>query len=173
MEAQLYSEAQFKLLTKEPLDLYFDATGSVVRPPTCHDHFCQRVYYYAGVVKYNSKIIPVMELISVKHDTGTLIGFLTNVNAKISSIVPKISRPFRSITIDWSWPSINAIMKAFNNISFLDYLNIHFHKKNVDTKPLFICYSHFMKIIADQINKRFSQNNILSCFLKDVFRIES
>lgn len=38
---------------------FFDANGTVtvgclttvVRQPTCHDHFQQRCYYYAGVIR--------------------------------------------------------------------------------------------------------------------------
>lgn len=171
MEAQLYSQSQLDLLVKAPQHLFYDATGNLARPPTCHDHFIQRCYYYAGVIKMNNKIIPIMELITVKHDTATLIGFLTNVMAKIQANVPRINKPFLSITIDWSWPSIHAFMKSVNNITFLAYLNIKFYKKNVETTPLFICYSHFCKIISTQINKRFSNNYLLSGFLKNVFRI--
>lgn len=55
MEAYLFIEKQLQLLRK-PVDLYFDATGSVVRPPACHEHFQQRVYYYAGVIRLKGEI---------------------------------------------------------------------------------------------------------------------
>lgn len=73
MEAYLYSAKQIEVLGKGEYDLYFDATGTVVRQPSCHDHFSQRCYYYAGVIRVKNEIVPVMELISCKHDTATLI----------------------------------------------------------------------------------------------------
>lgn len=171
MEAQLYSNEQINLLANGPQHLYFDATGTLVRPPQCHNHDCKRCFYYAGVIKVGGKIVPIMELITIKHDTASLICFLTNVMATIGSHKPRIKLPFSSVTIDWSWPSIHAIMIAFNNITFIEYLNIKYYNKEIELIPVFICYSHFIKIIADQIKKRFNSNYVLSSFLKDIFRV--
>lgn len=170
MEVVLFIEKQLQLLSGCLLDLYFDATGNVVRPPNCHEHFKQRVYYYAGVIRCKGEIIPVMELISCLHDTATLIAFLCKFRKEFQAMYPTKPKIFNSITTDWSWAAINALTLAFNNMSFTIYLNEVF-KGNQFVTPLHICYSHFMKIICDLSNKTFKGNEELNKFIKDIFRL--
>lgn len=52
----------------EPIPLYLDCTGQVVRNPRCCEHNYKRIFYNAGVVQSNKIIIPVIEMITCMHD---------------------------------------------------------------------------------------------------------
>lgn len=160
MEAYLYTDKQIEVLKNAMFDMYFDATGTVVRLPTCHEHFQQRVYYYAGVIRLKDELLPVMELISCKHDTATLISFLITFKKDVQSMFPSKMKFFNSVTTDWSWPAINALTLAFNSMDFSTYLDNEF-EGNKSLTTIKICYSHFMKIISDLCKKNFQENETL------------
>lgn len=72
------------LIQKGGAVLYFDATGNVARKPKCHpEHKCKKVYYYAIVTKFNNITVPIIELISAKHDTISIKKFLLDLVSEI------------------------------------------------------------------------------------------
>ncbi|CAG4964587.1 unnamed protein product [Colias eurytheme] len=66
--------------------------------------------------------------------------------------------PFKDVTTDWSWASINAFLREFNNLSVRDYLN-EVHQAIISNEtpkhlPVHVCYPHFMKMLSRQLQKR-------------------
>jgi hypothetical protein len=65
------------------------------------------------------------------------------------------------IVTDFSWPIINAVIKTFNNSSFEEYINWCADilimnvilKINFMSTVIFLCYSHFIKMISKKVLK--------------------
>ncbi|KAF2896968.1 hypothetical protein ILUMI_09207, partial [Ignelater luminosus] len=69
----LFNKRHVNIIAKhkyKPLTVYFDATGSVVRPSK-HE-LGKRVLYFAGVVNLNRNIVPLLQLITSRHDALTI-----------------------------------------------------------------------------------------------------
>jgi hypothetical protein len=82
LEVHLFSKNQVNVLKNLILlsiliVLHLDATGSIVRNLNCHPHGDKGILFYGGVIKVGKCIIPMMELISSKHDADTITYFLT------------------------------------------------------------------------------------------------
>lgn len=143
---------QIQLLISFPnLTLHFDATGSVVRKPYAYS---KRVYYYAGVVCISHKIYPLLEIITNHHTAASLSDSLKHFKNLWCSSNIRWS-PFKEVTTDWSWASINAILLAWNDLTVLDYLKICHRNINssnqLEITPVYTCYPHFMKMVSRKL----------------------
>lgn len=160
LQIYLYSREQLQILKyytlfKKPI-LYLDATGSVIRKP---DSQSKRIYYYSGVVPcINGRIIPIVDLVSSCHDTGSICSWL--VEFKYFCIKNNCGWPvFNAVVVDFSFTLLNAISEAWNNMFLNDYCNYIFEMNNT-TKiysenfiSIKLCCAHLFKLLARDINK--------------------
>lgn len=159
LQVVLIRKQQLALLQHDGIKaIHFDATGGIVKIPTCHkEHKYKRILYYACVVKINFNIIPIAEFITCQHDAWSIGKFLVDLKKEMGTLKQLKEHYF---VVDWSWALINAITNTFNNLSISRYieLNFNFLEKGTPLKkpviPIFICCSHFVNIIIMQIKKK-------------------
>lgn len=142
------------------------ATGSVVRSSKYETG--KGIYYYAGVVHFKGKIVPICELVTSKHDTATLTCFF------FSSIL-NISLQYHSNDSDqylhiefliWSFANIMTLCRGLNDITHFAYLNIlnviykyvsnTINPNNVGTAQLdyySYIFAHFMHTVSRALKR--------------------
>ncbi|EFA04796.1 hypothetical protein TcasGA2_TC014845 [Tribolium castaneum] len=105
---KIFSNEQLLVLQNSiDFNLYFDATGSVVRNQSDPK---STVYYYAGVVfTKNHRVCPVLEMVSSEHATNNIQDlFVRFINFCKESSMSKI--PFETVVTDFSVASIQAFV---------------------------------------------------------------
>lgn len=143
-------------------NLYLDATGSVVRKP--HGYECRRILYYAGVLETaTNRTAPVLEMISSKHDTATILCWLNHF--KYYCLRNQLTWPvFNSVTTDFSLAILNATCEAWNCMHLIEYINKMYDKVNDDSMEIGnlviikFCSAHIVKLICRDVNKHFIEN---------------
>ena len=153
----MYSENLLNVASPKNGILHMDSTGSVVRKPT--GIICKRIFYYAIVMKSGESILPVAEMISAQHDVPSISVFLKRYRHFVESSIHKW--PFKMVVVDWSWALINSVMKEWNNTSITEYLKHTYlcltndTYINSDFTVVQTCYSHFMKRVSNNLDKKF------------------
>lgn len=170
----MYSNAQLTLLRNlsqadDDLKMFFDATGGVAR------HAKKRVYYYCGVcavkknvddIKEKARLQPMFEALSGEHDAHNLRLLLEDIKKDYEVKYPHSKWPIRYAITDFSFALINAICKAWNNMSVLRYINLTYKYANeIDFKNklsehgvdtfIQLCCGHFSKTQCNDVAKYF------------------
>ena len=122
--------------------------------------------------KNNKFICPLADFFSSAHDSKTISSYFLLIKDELEKFIPKPSFQQAPIIVtDFSWGLINAVIRTFNNCSFDAYIawcadlliNKTIWKIHMMPTILFLCYSHFIKMIAKKIKKvkkyRSKQNN--------------
>lgn len=173
----IYSNQQLDILNKElkaniDLRVHLDATGSIIRKPQACS---KKIYYYAIVIKcsFNDSVCPITEMVSSNHDTTTIGIWLAKFKSFITFNKKKWPL-FKNVVTDFSFALINAATLFWNNMDLKTYLLITFNaiESNNNSKidklvKIFICCSHFFKIISNDINT-FFVNYTERTFFKEV-----
>lgn len=168
----MFSEAQVKLAKKMAkngeLDLYIDATGSVIQSIKNQ----KRPYIYSVVVKPTTSLPPVSvaDMLSTEHTIPRIELFLNTFNRAINKgNVSKV----RKIETDQSLALIQACLKTFNMMDMKTYLrkcwSIFLTEEITgDITVHHLCAAH---IIRDFIKKikvvnldRHTRKFVLACF---------
>jgi hypothetical protein len=164
----IFSKKQAKLLKKltsgkKKVTFFNDATGTVIAKPRCHKrHTKKKVLYYAGVIQVGGVTLPLAEYITMNHDDASIGNFYSSYR-KFLEVECRVKwPPFKTVVVDFSWAMLNGILRAFNVMDVITYVNlVHQHLTTKTEIPfeiveIFICSSHFIKIIVGQINKKAS-----------------
>lgn len=106
------SNLMYRITTKKVV--YVDATGNIVRKPKCCNNVydCKRIFLYAGVMKVNDTMYPIMEVLSGAHDIEAIKNWLGFVYNAMEKLFYKRKRLLVDMFItDWSFVLItNSIM---------------------------------------------------------------
>lgn len=146
---QAMSKGQACLLAHAQVnDLYFDATGSVIRKQPNQ----KRVLYYTGVIGTEFGTIPLFEMATAVHTTASIKNFLTNVRSFISKEIghwPVV----KTITTDFSLAILNAFSLSWNDVDLIDYVNICFDGEHEKMIYLQLCAAHVIKMVKVKTSK--------------------
>lgn len=124
-----------KILKLSRNTLFFDSTGSVVKK---FDDDSKRVYLYALVAHIHEKdetgiLLPIAEALLCSHYSKDIKRFLFSLYTYC--VENKLKWPIaKRICIDWSWASINAIIRVFNKLNKI---------QNID-QYLSACYTYVL-----------------------------
>ncbi len=150
----------WRLIQKNNLIWNFDATGSVI-----NDIKGQKIPLFYSIVVHDNilkNIIPIGSFLTTEHSTDSICLNLTIIkNILIENIGIKEYQISPIIVVDHSWALISGVLKSFNHISTLQYLNWFFDlivKKDKEKKfalitTVYICCTHMMKIIIQDTKK--------------------
>lgn len=174
MQTNLF-KSKIKSLKTEKVILYIDATGGIIRPPNPKS---KTIYYYALIfpIKFSDRDpnspFPLSDFVSASHSHETIGEWLRAVKKNLEREVSR--RPLiDGIVTDFSFAQINALVEVFNGVDVVEYLKICYSKmKNEKEKEhftyIFLCCSHLMKNITNDINKYFPINSKSTKFLKEI-----
>lgn len=95
--------------------LSIDATGSLIRNIKKPDGSMQFLYLYQAVIPFKGKILPVLQMVSEKHDTNILSYWLREW-LRCGGSCPK------EVVIDYSFALLNAVALSFNNCDLNTYV---------------------------------------------------
>ena len=117
-------------------------------------NYKQASTYDFNTTKYKSTIIG--DYISSEHDVYSISRFLNSFKDDYEHCYPKDDFKFRLICIDYSWASIHAVLKSFNQENVIDYPNRVFKLANdgiieSDKSWLCSCVAHTMKRFSRSI----------------------
>lgn len=160
----MYSNAQLKLLKNlsledDDLKMFFDSTGGVAR------HAKKRVYCYSGVcavkknkddIKEKARLQPIFEALNGEHDAHNIRLLLEDFKNDFEVKYQQANWPIRYTVTDFNFALLNAICRAWNNMSLLEYINLTYKFANdIDYKKkltehgivtfLQLCCGHFSK----------------------------
>lgn len=169
---------------KHPNELrraHFDATGSILSKlsPENPEMMLYFLIFPMKTMKDNMHHLRfnVAEFISESQKAITIELFLRHV-ISFSDVAL-----FHEIVLDGSWAEINAVIKAFNNISVKAYLQLTFdiitsgdESKLSSLVVLQECSSHLTKTMKDDIKKHYDNReacNIISSMLGNIFNTRS
>jgi len=126
--------------------LVFHLDGSVVRKINAKG---KRVFYYAGVVNIDGKIIPLLNFVSSEHNIAAISYYLMRFKHCFGQKWPI----FRTVVLDFSMALLNAVCESWNKLSLIDYINnCYKYCKSDEPNQQFIvillCGSHFQHMIS-------------------------
>lgn len=116
------------------LSLSIDASGSFCKNVNMPEHKTGHLFFYVVVTGIYSKIIPLLQMLTEKHDTNTAKLWL--LDAKLSGAPD----PEEVIT-DGSQSLLNAVCLAYNECSYREYLDtcFQFLQKQIDElRPVYV-----------------------------------
>jgi len=112
---QLFLYKQFNRQGDKTSMLSIDATGSLIKSIKKPDESTDFVLLYQAVVPYKTKILPILQMISTKHDTNILTYWLREW-LRAGASCP------REVVTDYSFALLNAVALAFNNCDLNMYV---------------------------------------------------
>lgn len=148
---QAMSKGQASLLNQPGLkELYFDATGSVIRKQPNQ----KRILYYVGVIGTEIGTIPLFEMATSVHTVASIKNFLTNIRSLIvkeNGKWPVIDR----VTTDFSMAILNAFSTSWNDIDLIKYINLCYSDSHAKLIKLCLCSAHLIKMVKNKVYKCF------------------
>ena len=145
--------------------LHFDATGSILAK-NAKENPEMMLYFLIFPLKtnienkYNLRF-NLAEFISETQTSFAIEVFLRNVVNLIERVNGTSFQLIHEIVIDWSWAEINAVIKAFNNMTVKDYIQECYNLMITTDKTMdgFVtvleCSSHLTKNMLTDIKKYF------------------
>lgn len=167
------SDKQIEILLKmladnDLINLYADATGSVVAAP---QGITKRIYYYAGVLalrvldETQALLLPLLEMVSASHNAYTISCWFRFLRYMLSMVTTKWP-VFNHLVTDFSYAILNAAADAMNRESLIEHINNTYTRvasgeslENALTVFLHICCNHFSKTMAKDIDKAFPKES--------------
>lgn len=144
---QLLLYQQFNRQTQKAGLLSIDATGSVVKKIKKPDGSTNFLFLYQAVVPFKSKILPVLQMLSEKHDANILTYWLREW-LRSGAICPK------EVVTDYSFALLNAVALAFNNCDLSTYIEncltiLQNNDRNISIKCIIrIDIAHLIKLVC-------------------------
>jgi hypothetical protein len=139
---------------------FIDATGGILKRIVGQ----KKVLLYSIVMddKSNKFVCPLADFFSPGHDMKTISSYFQIIRDSLEKFISK--RSFQCaplIVTDFSWALINAVLRTFNKTSFEAYINwcsnilIEHKIFKIHFLPtiIFLCYSHFIKMISKKVLK--------------------
>ncbi|CAF1085883.1 unnamed protein product [Brachionus calyciflorus] len=176
LQLSLFTEKQLEALNKTPMNnriLHFDATGSLVSVPQQYTKnliasgYKRILNYFLLLKNYNRAIVTdtfktkydsavVAEYISSQHDVISISTFLSHFKDNYEKCYPNVILKFRLVCIDYSWASIHAVLKSFNNETVIDYAHRIFKLSQdgiIESQKSYLCscVAHTMKRFCNSI----------------------
>jgi hypothetical protein len=181
----LYMEKQFESINTTPIEdrfLHINSTGNLVeidkrysKNLSCHyNKTLNYIMILSSITTQNSSQIG--ELITSQHDVISINTFICNYRHHYESCYPNDLFKFRLISVDYSWPTIHACLKAFNNESAIQYSNRIFAivdsqtSNDTDKSSLVSSVIDTMKHFSQSI-KQFSTNPAIHSFTMLAFSL--
>jgi len=96
---------------KSSLVLHLDTIRSVVRKINAKR---KKVYYYAGVVNIDAKLIPLLHFVSSEYNIAAISYTLMRFKQKWPI--------FRDVVLDFSMALLSAVCESWNKLSLIDYI---------------------------------------------------
>lgn len=181
LEIYLFSCQQINFLQKENgkfleltrNTLFWDATGNIIKKI---DRNSKRVFLYSLVahIKHTEErgfIIPIAEFLVASHYSDDIERFF--IYLKMFCLKNSFTWPIcRRICMDWSYPSINAVVRLFNkeqNVHNLQqYLlkcfQICTDKCKMQLVVVQICCAHFLRICYKDVEASFKDIRVRNFF---------
>ena len=128
--------------------------------------------------KSNKFICPLADFFTTGHDMKTIASYFQIIKDNLQKFISRRYFQFSPIIVtDFSWALINAVIRSFNNTTFSVYINWcsnilidkQIFKVNFIPTIIFLCYSHFIKMIAKKINKKLTIKFIKSHYTQLLF----
>lgn len=148
---------------------FFDATGSVHK-----DIRMQKKPFLYSLVMHDEKnkcILPLAEFISTAHDQVSISRYLTSIKSKLDINRIKVAK---SVVVDMSWALINATLLSLNYCNLPNYINWCYYilfkpdkisLSNAINTRVFLCSTHFLKIIIKRAKKIQCESAIRKTFI--------
>ncbi|CAF4889069.1 unnamed protein product [Pieris macdunnoughi] len=134
-------------MQKDPIkEIKIDATGSLIQCLSANDNSKRVILYYQVIATYQKSSLPLLQLVSEKHDANTLSYWLREW------LRCGINAPKQVVT-DFSLALLNAATLAFNNMPLSQYID-ECYKSVVDgtliekTTILRIDVAHLCKFVS-------------------------
>lgn len=129
-------------------------------------------------------ILPIYDFISTSHNSLTVSKYLMTFKKKIEMVAPAGSLKIAPIiVVDFSWPFINSILEVFSSCTIELYLETMFKLIVEKEKELpflkviktrvYLCSTHFLKMIVTKERKIESNNRITKIFILSFCKIQS
>jgi len=112
---QLFLYKKYNKQTKRTGMLSIDATGSLIKSIKKPDESTYYLFLYQAVVPFKNKILPVLQMVSEKHDTNILTYWLREWLRSGASCPNEVA-------IDYSFALLNAATLAFNDCNLITYV---------------------------------------------------
>ncbi|XP_039446426.1 uncharacterized protein LOC120425870 [Culex pipiens pallens] len=175
-----------------PLDWYFDATGSYWRDPrNCHIN--SQLYMYSLITRFASNVrneklmtFPLAIIFTTAHNTKNIELFISLILNAIERRTSKHNYEiFRTITTDFAMSNLNALTKALNQLTIVEYLNkcynliekVEKESSVIDIVIIKLCSSHLSKLFEKAIWGFFKDNEatglVVSQILKALYNIRN
>ena len=144
----------------------FDATGSIFQkvPGSEHELMTYVLIFPLKTNECNRNHLQfnIAEFISETQTSFAVQQFLSYVANEIKMLSSDNLQLIHEIVVDWSWAEINAVIKAFNNLSAKEYLSLTFNiitlNETAKLKGLVVlleCSSHLTKTMKKEVKKYF------------------
>uniref|UniRef100_A0ABD2VUU2 Ubiquitin-like protease family profile domain-containing protein n=1 Tax=Trichogramma kaykai TaxID=54128 RepID=A0ABD2VUU2_9HYME len=162
--AVMYHETCYHRFIEEKYRiLHYDATGSIVRDPQIGVDG-KKIFGYFLIASVREQLLVIGSMLTSEHGIASQSSFLGDVRQFCESQIKEWPIA-KAIVTDWSWPSINSIMKSWNCMSVIKYLQLMYMYVNKEvsrhelrnTTILKLCYSHFMHMVSRTIENKFSE----------------
>ena len=142
---------------------HFDATGSMLKK-NAQENPEMMLYFLIFPIKTNPNNkqhlrFNMAEFISESQSSFAIEIFLRNVKNSIEKLNGTSFQLVHEVVVDWSWAEMNAVIRAFNNMTVKEYLQKCFDKIiGVDDcmegfVTLLECSSHLTKTMLSDVKK--------------------
>lgn len=121
-----------------------------------------KIFYYVLSIQKFKRILPMAEMVTSEHDTCSMENFLKYYKYFIKSQTTRWP-VFKIIVTDWCWAFINALSAEWNDMSFLEYLDLCYDcitkKKYFDTNKIVLhfCLNHNQHRIKRNVKDNFPE----------------
>jgi hypothetical protein len=153
----MYSRQQIQMLIQlsksGKLDLYFDATGSIIKKIADQ----KRPLLYSLVVKPDRTLPPcsMADFVTTDHSVPAINHFLSNI-VRYGMILSRHQIHPRKVEVDWSWALIQSCLQTFCQQTVKSYLKLAWRiylgeLREEDLKKLtvvHICTAHMLHSLA-------------------------
>lgn len=140
-----------------------DATGSLVKSPTCcgkNTHNQSAILNYNIIMRVNGTTYPVVEMISSMGNSDALTHMFDIFKSILEKAAKEDFKPKNIVlTSDWAAQNFNSSILVFNKTNLIDHINNLYTDKNLKSKLQIFpynCCSHFVHAIS-----RYCNNHLL------------
>ena len=159
----LFSQMQLQFVNNVDF-LYFDSTGSIIRPP--HNVTCKRMQLYSMVFVKGEVTLPIAEMITSEHTVFSVTSFLKNYVEFLRT--EKWKLPIAKVIVtDWCWALMHSILDVFINTDIKSYLQKCYKiatgeiKENINFMLIYTCCFHNIRRMKDSLKEICNDDEII------------